>query len=156
MQSLSKAAFGRILTAVDGSKKAARAAKVAIKLAERNSAELIVIGVVQRPSYLFGAVSGAPVPPIDSADYYNHATKQAEKSVNEIVSLAKGRGVVAKGRVLKGTASVVQTITDYAKDEESDLIVIGTRGLGGFDRLLLGSVSSGVVTHAPCSVLVVR
>jgi nucleotide-binding universal stress UspA family protein len=151
-----KAAFARILTAVDGSKNARRAAKIAVRLAERNAADLTVISVVQKPSYLLGPVSGAPVPPIGLADYYNSATKEAEKCVNEIVSLAKDQGIVAKGRVLKATSSVVRSITDFAENEESDLIVIGTRGLGGFDRLLLGSVSSAVVTHAPCSVLVVR
>jgi nucleotide-binding universal stress UspA family protein len=144
------------LTAVDGSKKASRAAKIAIKLAQRNAAELTVISLIQKLGYLFGPVSGAPVPPIGSPEYYNRATKQAEKAVNEIVILAKSRGIMAKGRVLKGVSSVVQAIADYARDQEIDLIVIGTRGLGGFDRLLLGSVSSGVVAHAPCSVLVVR
>ena len=40
--------------------------------------------------------------------------------------------------------------------EKIDLIVMGTRGMGGFKKMLLGSVSSGVVTHAQCTVLVVR
>jgi nucleotide-binding universal stress UspA family protein len=150
-----KTAFARILTAVDGSKNAGRAAKIAVKLAEQNAADLTVISVVQKPTYLFGPVSG-PVPPIGLSDYYNRATKEAEKYVSEIVSLAKGRDLMAKGRVLKATSSVVRSIADYAEDQEADLVVIGTRGLGGFDRLLLGSVSSGVVAHAPCSVLVVR
>lgn len=43
-----------------------------------------------------------------------------------------------------------------AEDRDADLIVTGTRGLGGIDRLLLGSVARNVVTHARCSVLVVR
>jgi nucleotide-binding universal stress UspA family protein len=70
-------------------------------------------------------------------------------------SLAKARRVVATGRVLR-SSSAVQSITDYAKIQDVDLIVLGTRGLGGLNRLLLGSVSNGVVTHARCSVLVVR
>ena len=47
-------------------------------------------------------------------------------------------------------------ITEFAKKERADLIVVGTRGLSGFKKLLPGSVSSGIATHAPCSVLVVR
>jgi nucleotide-binding universal stress UspA family protein len=50
----------------------------------------------------------------------------------------------------------VDTILHVAKDRGADLIVLGSRGLGGFKRLLLGSVSNGVLHHAPCPVLIVR
>jgi nucleotide-binding universal stress UspA family protein len=148
-------AFPKILAAVDGSKSAAKAAKVGVKLAKRNAAELIVISVVPRPSYLFAPVSGAGVPPMGLGDYYTCAKKNAEASVNEAVSSAKGQGVEAKGRVLK-SASVVQSVTDYAQDQEIDLVILGTRGSGGFKRLLVGSVSNDVVNHAHCSVMVIR
>ncbi len=156
MRTSGGAAFAKILAAVDGSKNADRAAKIAVKLAKRNAAELTVISVVSRPSYLFAPVSGAGVPPMGLGDYYNYASRDAEAWVNEAVFSAKARGVAAKGRVLKAGSSVVKSITDYAQEQEVDLIVLGTRGLGGFNRLLLGSVSSGVVAHAGCSVLVVR
>ena len=152
---ISNGLFAKILVAVDGSKNAHRAAKIAVKLSVRNGAELLVISVVPRPSYLFAPVSGAGVPPMGLGDYYTYATNDAVKWVNETISLAKDRGVVARGRVLK-SASVVRSITDYAEDEKVDLIVLGTRGMGGFNRLLLGSVSNGVVIHAHCAVLVVR
>jgi nucleotide-binding universal stress UspA family protein len=148
--------FAKILVAVDGSKNAGRAAKYAVTLAERNGAELVVVSVVPRPSYLFAPVSGVGVPPMGLGDYYNYASRDAESWVSEVISSAKARGVAAKGHVLKASLSIVKSITDCAKDEEIDLIVLGTRGLGGFNRLLLGSVSSGVVAHAGCSVLVVR
>jgi nucleotide-binding universal stress UspA family protein len=148
-------AFTKILVAVDGSKSATKAAKTAVKLAKRNAANLIVVSVIQRPSYLFAPVSGG-VSPMAFGDYYSYAKKDAEKWVNEVVALAEGRGIAVRGLVPKGSHSVVQSITDYAKAQDVDLIVLGTRGLGGFDRLLLGSVSNGVVTHAHCSVLVVR
>jgi nucleotide-binding universal stress UspA family protein len=152
---ISNGLFAKILVAVDGSKNAHRAAKIAVKLSERNGADLLVVSVVPRPSYLFAPVSGAGVPPMGLGDYYTYATRDAVECVNETISLAKSRGVVARGRVLK-SASVVQSITDYAEDEKVDLIVLGTRGMGGFNRLLLGSVSNGVVIHAHCAVLVVR
>ncbi len=58
--------------------------------------------------------------------------------------------------VLESRDSVVQSLSEYAANEKADLLVIGTRGLGGFKKMLLGSVSSGVVQRVPCSVLVVR
>jgi nucleotide-binding universal stress UspA family protein len=50
----------------------------------------------------------------------------------------------------------VYAITNYADEKHVDLIVVGSRGMGGFKRMLLGSVSSGILNHAHCSVLVVR
>jgi len=47
-------------------------------------------------------------------------------------------------------------ITSAAKSAEADLIVVGARGLGGFERLLLGSVSENVLRSAPCPVLIVK
>jgi nucleotide-binding universal stress UspA family protein len=137
--------------ALDCSKNANRAAKIAVKLAECNSAELAVISVVENPSYLLAPVSGAPVPPFGMREYLAYATKQAEAWVSEVVYKAKGRGITVSGRALRASSAVL-SITKYAKSQEADLIVTGTRGLGGFNRLLLGSVSSGIVTHAPCSV----
>jgi nucleotide-binding universal stress UspA family protein len=84
------------------------------------------------------------------------ARKAALEVVGRTVSMAEKKGVKAKATTSATIGSVVQTITDYAVAEKIDLIVIGTRGMGGFKKMLLGSVSSGVVTHAHCDVLVVR
>jgi nucleotide-binding universal stress UspA family protein len=53
-------------------------------------------------------------------------------------------------------ASIADTIVNYAESKNVDLIVMGTKGRTGIKRFLLGSVASGVVAHAKCSVLVVR
>jgi len=49
-----------------------------------------------------------------------------------------------------------QTLLDVAQSERADLIVVGSHGRSGLAKMMLGSVSSHVVTHAPCSVLVVK
>ena len=51
---------------------------------------------------------------------------------------------------------MVEAIVDTASKEKSQLVVIGTRGMTGLKKVLLGSVSNGVVNHSPCPVLVVR
>jgi nucleotide-binding universal stress UspA family protein len=64
--------------------------------------------------------------------------------------------VRVKTDVIDSPLSVVAAIVNYADREKADLIVIGTRGRSGVSRMLLGSVASGVVTYAPCPVLVVK
>lgn len=61
-----------------------------------------------------------------------------------------------KTDVLVGYASVVKAIIQYAEKNKMDLIVTGSRGMSGFQKMLLGSVASGVVTYAHCPVLVVK
>jgi nucleotide-binding universal stress UspA family protein len=150
------ALFNKILVAVDGSENATRAAKLALKLGRNNGAKILVVSVLPKPRDLYSSAPEVGRPPlgyIHTAYYY--PLKDAEEWIDQVVSLAKGQGVEARGRVLKAP-SVVQSITDYAKTQAVDLIVLGTRGSGGFKRLLLGSVSNGVVSHARCPVMVVR
>jgi len=72
------------------------------------------------------------------------------------LSEAKKRGIMVKADIPEATTSVVETIVNQAVKENADLIIVGTRGLGGFKKLILGSVSNGVVSHAHCPVLVIR
>jgi nucleotide-binding universal stress UspA family protein len=90
------------------------------------------------------------------SDYFVAASKEAEKVVEEVVRLAEIDNVKATSLILQNVFSTVEAIVTQAANKDVDLIVVGTRGLSGFRKLLLGSVSSGVVTHAHCSVLVVR
>ena len=80
----------------------------------------------------------------------------AKTKVDSLALQARTDGVDAKGEVLDKGGSPVKVILEYAEEEGVDLIVAGTRGLGGFPKMLLGSVSSGLVSHAHCRVLVVR
>ncbi|MFL6316911.1 MAG: universal stress protein, partial [Nitrososphaeraceae archaeon] len=64
--------------------------------------------------------------------------------------------VLLKTEIIDTQMSVEGTIAEYAESEGIDLIVIGTTGRSGFKKLLLGSVASGVVNYATCSVLVAK
>jgi nucleotide-binding universal stress UspA family protein len=148
----------RLLVAVDGSDSAGRAANAAVDIAVKYSAELMVLHVMPRLTYEFVPVSlSAPaLPPTGFGRLYDEAKKEAIKYVEEATTRAKNRGVDARGEVLENVPSIVQAITDYASQEKVDLIVVGTRGLSGFKKLLIGSVSNGVVIHAKQPVLVIR
>jgi nucleotide-binding universal stress UspA family protein len=58
--------------------------------------------------------------------------------------------------VLVGTKSVANEILTYAENNNVDLIVIGTKGMSTFKKVLLGSVASSVLNHAPCPVMIVK
>ncbi len=157
--------FKRIVVAVDGSRSSSRALQIAARLAKTNKAELTVVSVVPRPPYTFAQIpslpaSGLPaiatVPMTRLADYYEHASKTSQRCVDEAELIARTQNVRVDGQVLSGYSSTVNSITEYAKKRKADLIVVGTRGSGGFRRLLHSSVSNGVVTNGASSVLVVR
>ncbi len=84
------------------------------------------------------------------------ARAEAQKWFTEITKNAGQRKVRVKTDVIDSPMSVVATIVNYADREKADLIVIGTRGRSGISKMLLGSVASGVVTYAPCPVVVAK
>ena len=147
--------FKRMLVAVDGSDDGARAAKVAVALAKKFGAELIVCHVIPTPTYssvqagTFGAGNML-------YEYFESARKEAKGIVDQVVKLAEADGVEATSVIRDNVFSAVEGIVKLAEDRSVDLIVIGTRGLSGFRKLLMGSVSLGVINHAHCSVLLVR
>ena len=146
--------FSKVLVGYDGSPQSVKAVGLAKQIAKRNSAALVIVEVVGAPTYFFGDQPGAPQ--ADLSAYYEAAAEDAESTIKDLVAKAIGEGIKAKGAVLKGDTSTVNAILECVNEEKVDLVVVGTRGMGGFKKMLLGSVSSGLISHAPCSVLVVR
>jgi nucleotide-binding universal stress UspA family protein len=146
----------RILVPVDGSSNSFRALDVAVRIAKKFSAEIRVLYVLQNLNIIVRATAapGTPVQIIDQ--YYRSAEEEATSFLSQMMSIAKQNQVHCTEEILRTGSSIVNAIVLDARAEGTNLIVIGTRGLGGFDRLLLGNISSGVVAHAGCSVLVVR
>jgi nucleotide-binding universal stress UspA family protein len=141
--------FKRLLLAVDGSANALRAARVAVNIAKKFGAELIVCHVIATPVY-------SSVQPATLTEYFVSARDDAKKLVGEVLRMAEADDVTAHELIVENVFSVVEAIVKNAAGRNVDLIVIGTRGLTRFRKLLIGSVSSGVVNHAHSSVLVVR
>jgi len=149
-------AFTGILVAVDGSQNSARAAEAAIDLAKKNDAKLYVLSVIPAPRYAATGAQGSVGSGAVAEEFFDRAKKDAEAFVGGFVSKAESQGLRVRGEITENVPSVVEAIADYAQEWRVDLIVVGTRGLSGFKKLLLGSVSGALVSHAPCSVLVIR
>ena len=146
-----------ILVPTDGSENAGRALNAAINLSKTFDSVLFILTVTPRGNV--GRGIGADFPGHTSAvqEYYDEMDKRSERILEDSIDLAKKEGLTkVRGEAVPQFDSVAQQILEQAESKKADLIVIGTRGLGGFKKLLLGSVSSEVVTHAGCNVMVVR
>lgn len=147
----------RILVAVDGSKPSIDASVQAIDIAKKLGAELIALYVVS-PDTRYHYLEDTLTPKLPSAfkEVLMLAMQRGEKHVNNVRYMAKQKNIKIKTDVVVGISSVVKEIVEYAHKNKIDMIVIGSRGLSGFKKMLLGSVASGVVTYADCPVLVAK
>ena len=146
-----------ILVAVDGSEISGKAIAFAIMVAKLSSSSLTILNVIQLPGFLSmqePTMSRTVDRVLD--DYKRKARETITPFMDNALSKAKAEGVHASSEILDMGDSPVKGITDYAEAHKIDLIIVGNRGLGGFKKLLIGSVSSGIVNHAHCSVIVVK
>lgn len=138
---------GGILAAVDGSESADRALAWAVREALARGTDLTIAHTYHWPSSGLGAM--------EAIGFLMDALEEDSK---DIVAAAERRAHEIAPEVPVTTVSrlgpPVATIVELAKGK--DLVVVGSRGLGGFTGLLLGSVGTGLVANAPCSVAVVR
>jgi nucleotide-binding universal stress UspA family protein len=139
--------FNHILLGVDGSEHALRAAKTAANLARTMKSGILRI-----------VVAYDPVPPYLGEPNMQTAIsarmKEAEKILEKAVQAVGEIPGEIHTEILEG--SPAEAILDVANARKSDLIVMGSRGLGRLTGALLGSQSQKVVQHAPCPVLIVR
>jgi nucleotide-binding universal stress UspA family protein len=136
----------RIVVGVDGSEGARRALRWAAKEAQLRGAVLDVVHTWHIP---YVGASPYAAGTIDWSDLEPAARATLDHEITKLGQLAAGLQVTP----LLVTGAPAQAITDAAKD--ADLVVVGSRGHGGFAGLLLGSVSQQVAHHATCPVVIV-
>ena len=150
---MASSGFGKVIVAFDGSKDSVKAVHLAASIATIYGSSLTLVHVYPSPAIGFSAASGMPIPDYGELE---EASKAAGREIlDRGVQAAKELGVEAHGELIEAP-SVVEAIVSFAAAQKADLIVVGTRGMTGFKQLILGSVSSGVVSHASCPVLVAR
>jgi nucleotide-binding universal stress UspA family protein len=145
----------KILLAVDGSAYSDAAVEEVAKRPWPRQSEVKVITAAETP-VMVGMEPWAASP--ESFEQLDKSVREAAKAVIES-ALLKLKTIEAK--TLKISSEIIQgpsrpVIVEEAERWGADLIVMGSRGLGAWNRLLLGSVSSAVVHHAKCSVEIVR
>lgn len=145
----------KIVLATDGSPSAAFAGHMLTRLPLPPSSELTILTVVDKLD-----VPPAPEEVVSDGERHAHQTWQQtrHRDAEQLLAREQARfaetGWTVHTDVCEGHAAheIVQRATELA----ADLVVIGSRGLGGIRRFLLGSVSQQVMTYAPCSVLIAR
>lgn len=144
--------FSSILAAFDGSNGAEAAVRKAAKLAVLCDAELTVLTMYRHHSVLEGSMYVTDADQPDDIDKImrDHATEVAEHGA----SIARTAGCKKIRAFVKG-GPTARTIVSFAQEHDNDLIVIGSRGLGSIEGVLLGSVSHKVTSMAKSPVLVV-
>ena len=138
-----------IVLATDGSPSAQKATEVAVELAGSLGATLRVVSVWRGPVYAYGYVPVPYAPDLDEAQR-DGAARAAEHAVR----IATTAGVTATADLRKGIAA--DEIRAAAEEAAADMIVVGAHGWGAMKRAFFGSVSTAVLHHASCPVLVVR
>ncbi|MBU0945347.1 MAG: universal stress protein [Proteobacteria bacterium] len=145
----------QVVTPVDFSDNSKMIAESAAFMAGSFQASLALVFIVQK----FEDYSGFFVPQMNIPDFEQDLFEQAEEKmksfVEELEPFAKGKGVIeVSGKVLVG--DVAEQIISYASEQKGDLIVMGTHGYKGLEKIMFGSVADKVVKTAPCPVLTVN
>ena len=138
--------FSNIMVAVDGSEASYHATKYGVSIAKKFNSNLTIVHVIVSDIGIFG-----PSLPTHIAALKEEAEQYLEDMKKEAVT----ENIQVQTQII-ASASIVGGLVDYASKEESDLIVLGTKGKSSIKKLLLGSVASGMVTYAHCPVMVVR
>ena len=140
--------FTKILVPVDGSNNSYKALEAALVLSEKLGSNISVVNVMEQ----------VPITHIESEKLLSELLEAYKKENQEILSkcsdIAHQKGITIKTVLLQGNPAPV--ILDYSKKENFDFVIMGSRGMGKFKELILGSVSSKIVHHSPCAIMIIR
>lgn len=145
------AIFKKILVAYDGSSHSEKAVAKAVEFMEADpSVETHVVNVTHSPHLDMYSLYGLSISQ-DLADEIDEANKEAIVDAKKLL-----KGHLNKCRFVRLQGDASQEIMEYTEKEKVDLVILGSRGLGAFKGMLLGSVSHRIVQQADCHVLVIK
>ena len=140
----------KIMVPVDFSENSQKILSTAADFAARFKAELVVVFVVQS----FDDYSGFFVPHMPIIQLEEEMVKSAREKMKSFVAETLDDSIPQATAILSG--DVVEEINRFAGEQKMDLIVMGTHGYKGLDKILFGSVAEKIVKTAPCPVLTIN
>ncbi len=149
--------YKKIMIATDGSANANKAAISGIEMAKLAEAKLYVVNVMSMIPHL--SYFGVPIEPPkkvsrDEEKFQKHLEEDGKQALEAVKDMADKAAIEIEAVLLQGHPGSV--IIDFAEENDIDLIVMGTLGRTGLDRLIIGSVAVDVVRHAKTRVMIVK
>jgi nucleotide-binding universal stress UspA family protein len=145
--------YKQILVAIDGSQSGRRALDEAVKIAKATGGRVQALCVVQHPARLVDVSSGFA----EEQTRESPATDVATAALLDAKAVFEREGVAGTTRAAEANGEeIAAVIYRIAAEEDADLVVMGTRGLSGMKRLLLGSVAESFLRTADRPVMLVR
>lgn len=143
--------YRKILIATDGSENTKKAISYGLEIARISGAKVYTLYVVDMSSFF--SMSMDPMDP-GYHEMYNYLQKEGEEATREVKEAGNAAGIEVEEIVAEGHPS--NEIINYAKDNNIDLIVMGTLGKTGIDKFLLGGVAEKVIRNSRTPVMIVR
>ena len=140
----------KILVPVDFSENSAKLLQSALFFGDKFGAKLTIVFVMQS----FDDYSGFFVPHMPISQFEEEMAQSAEKKMKSFIAENIKAGVSHEAKVLNG--DIAEEIIKCASDEAVDLIIMGTHGYKGLEKVLFGSVADKIVKTAPCPVLTIN
>ena len=144
--------YQRILVPIDGSTTSARGLKEALSLAHTCRASVVLLHVLEYSPVMLEMATSTTWELVD-----RDLRAQARDLIDAARSQAKAEGIACEGHVVDAAAQrVCDVVVGQAKEHRCDLVVMGTHGRRGFNRVMVGSDAELVVRNCPLPVLLVR
>lgn len=137
--------YMNILVPLDGSKQSEKALLHACQMAKIYESHLTLLYVVEK---------SLPINLLDRKEYLKILRKFGNKVLVRAKALATQKGIDSK--IILKEGNITNEIIKLAKKEKSNLIIVGSKGLGATARFFLGSVSNKLANNSPCSILIIK
>lgn len=141
--------FERILVPIDGSQLSLKAAKQGIYIAKKLESEVVFLYVIDVRMIETSSLTGT-----DQGILRTRLRNVAERYLNEAAKLAEEENIMFQNRIREGLPA--EDILKEIEEEKIDLVIMGSKGMSGAHRVIIGSTAEEVVRWSPCPVLIVK